>query len=107
MLSLVAVSTLLLGANALTPSNIMRRTDGSLTGIKYTGVGGSGSYQEVTNMVAGTWPSCTANPSCEQSPKEVSGESRVCTFYNRLYAKEGHSAARGRGVARASFKPVK
>lgn len=73
MLSLVAVSTLLLGANALTPSNIMRRTDGSLTGIKYTGVGGSGSYQEVTNMVAGTWPSCTANPSCEQSPKEVSG----------------------------------
>ncbi|KAI0074832.1 hypothetical protein K474DRAFT_1600845 [Panus rudis PR-1116 ss-1] len=46
---------------------------GSLTALKYTNVGGSGTYNQVTNMVQGSWPSCTANPSCITRPKAVGG----------------------------------
>ncbi|KAJ3531737.1 hypothetical protein NM688_g7532 [Phlebia brevispora] len=48
-------------------------TSGALSALKYTNVGGSGSYNQVTNMIAGQWPSCTANPSCIQSSVSVSG----------------------------------
>ncbi|KAH9851102.1 putative TOS1-like glycosyl hydrolase-domain-containing protein [Lenzites betulinus] len=48
-------------------------TTGSLTGLKYTSVGGTGTYNQVTNMIPGTFPSCTANPSCITSPKHISG----------------------------------
>ncbi len=82
MLSLVAVSTLLLGANALTPNNVMRRSDGTLSALKYTNVGGSGSYQQVTNMFGGTWPDCGVNPYCIQTEKTISGELTVAHFIN-------------------------
>lgn len=55
-------------SNLVSPS-----VTGALSALKYTHVGGSGSYQQVTNMVAGKWPSCTANPSCVKSTKTVSG----------------------------------
>ncbi|KAI0827744.1 putative TOS1-like glycosyl hydrolase-domain-containing protein [Trametes gibbosa] len=48
-------------------------TSGALTGLKYTSVGGTGTYNQVTNMVAGTFPSCTVNPSCITKPKPISG----------------------------------
>ncbi|PCH35681.1 hypothetical protein WOLCODRAFT_28063 [Wolfiporia cocos MD-104 SS10] len=70
--SLVAVSTLFFGAQALTPSNIMRRTD-ALTSLKYTGVGAQGTYMQVTNLLPGEFPSCTISPFCITSEKEVSG----------------------------------
>ncbi|KAI0629658.1 putative TOS1-like glycosyl hydrolase-domain-containing protein [Trametes polyzona] len=47
---------------------------GSLTGLKYTSVGATGSYDQVTNMVPGTFPSCTVNPSCIKKPKKISGK---------------------------------
>lgn len=55
--------------NAISPPS----TSGSLTALKYTSVGGSGTYNQVTNMVKGSWPSCSANPSCITTPKQVSG----------------------------------
>lgn len=68
----VVVSSLLLAAVA--QSNLEPpSTSGALSALKYTNVGGSGSYNQVTNMIAGTWPSCTVNPSCIQSSKSVSG----------------------------------
>ncbi|TFY69987.1 hypothetical protein EVJ58_g75 [Rhodofomes roseus] len=70
--TLVAVSTLLVGANALTPNNIMRR-DNSLTSLKYTSVGGSGSYNKVTDLVPGDWPSCTVSDYCQTESVTVSG----------------------------------
>ena len=76
--ALVAASTLLVGAHALTPNNIMRR-DNALTSLKYTNVGGSGSYNKVTNLVAGEWPSCTVSDYCQQESTTVSGESFVCS----------------------------
>lgn len=48
-------------------------TSGSLSGLKYTGVGGQGSYQQVVSMPPGEWPSCNVNPSCVKSTKTVSG----------------------------------
>ena len=48
-------------------------TSGALSALKYTNVGGSGSYNQVTNMIAGQFPTCNANPSCIQSPVSVSG----------------------------------
>ena len=41
--------------------------------LKYTGVGGSGSYNQVTNMLPGEFPTCSVNPSCVTAPKAVSG----------------------------------
>lgn len=72
--SLVAVSSLLLGANALTPTNLVPTSiSGALSALKYIDVGGEGTYNEVVNMIDGTWPSCTVNPSCITQPKTVSG----------------------------------
>jgi len=48
-------------------------TQGSLSGLKYTGVGGKGSYQQVVSMPPGEWPSCNVNPSCVKQTKTVSG----------------------------------
>ncbi|THH16699.1 hypothetical protein EUX98_g9259 [Antrodiella citrinella] len=77
MYSLIAIPTLLsLGAAyAITPNNVISPAviSGALTGLKYTSVGGSGSYNQVTNMIQGAWPTCTANPSCITAPKQVSG----------------------------------
>lgn len=68
----VVTASLLLVARA--QSNLEPpSTSGALSALKYTNVGGSGSYNRVTNMIAGTWPTCTANPSCIQSPFSVSG----------------------------------
>ena len=71
----IAVLSLALGSNAqIVPNNLVPpSTSGALSGAKYTGVGGSGTYQQVTNMIPGAWPSCTVNPSCIKAPKSVSG----------------------------------
>lgn len=39
----------------------------SITALKYTSVGGSGSYQQVTDMIPGVFPSCNVTPSCIQN----------------------------------------
>lgn len=39
----------------------------SITALKYTSVGGSGSYQQVTDMLPGVFPSCDVTPSCIQN----------------------------------------
>ncbi|KAH9935105.1 putative TOS1-like glycosyl hydrolase-domain-containing protein [Epithele typhae] len=58
----------------LTPSNLVAAsTSGSLSAIKYTKVGGSGSYNQVTDIIPGTFPTCSANPFCVTSPKQISG----------------------------------
>ena len=72
---LCSVAALALSVQAqLTPDNVVATSiSGALSALKYTNVGGTGVYQQVTNMIAGTWPSCTANPSCIQTSKTVSG----------------------------------
>ncbi|KZT03886.1 uncharacterized protein LAESUDRAFT_738045 [Laetiporus sulphureus 93-53] len=50
----------------------MRRSD-AITALKYTGVGASGSYNQITDLVAGEWPSCTITDFCVGSTKAVSG----------------------------------
>ena len=61
----------------LTPSNLVAAsTSGSLSAIKYTKVGSTGSYDQVTDIIPGTFPTCDANPFCITSPKQVSGECR-------------------------------
>ena len=74
-LTALAVLSFALGSTAqVVPNNLVApSTSGALSGAKYTGVGGSGTYNQVTNMIAGEWPSCTANPSCITAPKSVSG----------------------------------
>lgn len=63
-----------LGTLAITPNNVVTPSiTGALSALKYTSVGGSGTYSQVTNMIQGAWPSCTVNPSCITSPKTVSG----------------------------------
>ncbi|EIN09943.1 hypothetical protein PUNSTDRAFT_52080 [Punctularia strigosozonata HHB-11173 SS5] len=58
----------------LTPNNLLAAsTSGSLTAVRYTHVGGDGSYQQVTDLVPGTFPTCSANPSCVKTTKTVSG----------------------------------
>lgn len=76
-LSLVAASTLFAGARAqITPNNLVpASTSGSLSALKYTHVGGTGSYMQVTDIIPGEWPSCTVNPSCIQQEKQISGKS--------------------------------
>lgn len=63
------------GVHAILPNNVVSppSISGALSAFKYTNVGGSGSYNQVTNMIQGSWPSCTANPSCITTPKQVSG----------------------------------
>ncbi|KAL1945363.1 hypothetical protein VTO73DRAFT_2214 [Trametes versicolor] len=65
-----------LGARAqLNTQNLVSpaATSGALTGLKYTSVGATGTYNQVTNMVPGTFPTCTVNPSCVTQPKQISG----------------------------------
>jgi hypothetical protein len=70
----VSLTSLFLGAHALTPDNLVAPSiSGALSAIKYSSVGGSGSYNQVTNLVPGEWPSCNVNPSCVTAPKQVSG----------------------------------
>jgi hypothetical protein len=76
MLSLLSVSLFLLGSSyaATTPANLAPpSTSGALSGLKYTNVGGSGSYQMVTSAPPGVWPSCNVSPSCVKTTKQVSG----------------------------------
>ncbi|KAI0700971.1 putative TOS1-like glycosyl hydrolase-domain-containing protein [Cerioporus squamosus] len=68
--SLSAFVCAALAQDVITPPS----TSGSLTGLKYTSVGGSGSYNQVTNMIPGNFPTCDANPSCITAPKAVSGK---------------------------------
>ncbi|KAH9927753.1 putative TOS1-like glycosyl hydrolase-domain-containing protein [Fomitopsis serialis] len=49
------------------------RRDNSLTSIKYTGIGGSGSYNKVTDLVPGDWPSCSVSNYCQTESVSVSG----------------------------------
>ncbi|KAJ9099753.1 hypothetical protein QFC21_003751 [Naganishia friedmannii] len=47
---------------------------GEMTAIKYTNVGGSGSYQRVTNLISGKGTQCAVpNDFCVRSPVTVSG----------------------------------
>lgn len=72
--SFVAVSTLFLGASALTPNNVPTpSTSGALTALKYRNVGGIIDFQRVTDMIPGEWPSCTIPQPCVREPVTVSG----------------------------------
>ena len=67
----------------LTPSNLVAAsTSGSLSAIKYTKVGSTGSYDQVTDIIPGTFPTCDANPFCITQPKQISGESPVSAVRN-------------------------
>ncbi|KAI0657777.1 putative TOS1-like glycosyl hydrolase-domain-containing protein [Cubamyces menziesii] len=55
--------------NLISPAS----ASGSLTGLKYTNVGATGTYNQVTNLVPGTFPSCDVNPFCITQPKQISG----------------------------------
>ncbi|KAI0919213.1 hypothetical protein AcW1_003355 [Taiwanofungus camphoratus] len=73
-LSLVAASTVFLCARAAIPSNLVPvSTSGSITSLKYTNVGGPGTYNQVIDLIPGDFPACTVNPSCVTQPKTVSG----------------------------------
>lgn len=62
------------GVHAITPDNLVTASlSGALSALKYSNVGGSGTYNQVTNMIPGEWPSCNVNPSCVTTPKSVSG----------------------------------
>ena len=64
-----------------TPNNLVAASvTGSLSALKYTNVGGPGQYDEVTNIIPGTFPTCDANPFCITQPKQISG-----TFTPRLH----------------------
>ncbi|CAL1711724.1 unnamed protein product [Somion occarium] len=59
---------------ALTPDNLVAPSiSGALSALKYSHVGGQGTYNQVTKMIMGEGLSCPANPSCVTTPKEVSG----------------------------------
>lgn len=74
--ALVTASALLAGAHALTPNNLMRR-DNALTSLKYTTVGGQGSYNKVTDLVPGVFPSCSVTNYCVTESTTVSGTSFI------------------------------
>lgn len=62
------------------PNNLATTsTSGALSALKYTNVGGSGSYNEVTNILPGTFPTCDANPFCVTQPKQITGECPLAT----------------------------
>lgn len=72
---LVSLASLALGAHAIVPDNLVATSlSGALSALKYTGVGGSGQYDQVTNLLPGQFPTCNANPSCIKTPKKVSGK---------------------------------
>ena len=76
----VALAALLVGAVPLATAQVKPKnlaatsTSGALSALKYTKVGSTGSYDQVTNIIPGTFPTCTANPSCITTPKQISGE---------------------------------
>lgn len=73
-LQLITAALFALQVNAGSPSNVIAAsTSGALSSLKYSNVGGSGSYDQVVNMVAGAWPSCTVQNHCQTAPKSVSG----------------------------------
>ncbi|KAH9851094.1 putative TOS1-like glycosyl hydrolase-domain-containing protein [Lenzites betulinus] len=56
------------------PNNLVTAsTSGALSALKYTNVGATGSYNEVTDIIPGTFPTCDANPFCVTQPKQISG----------------------------------
>lgn len=58
------------------PANLAATsTSGSLSALKYTKVGGAGSYDQVVDIKPGTFPSCDVSPSCVTQPKAISGTS--------------------------------
>lgn len=58
----------------LTPNNLAATsTSGSLSALKYTKVGSTGSYDQVTNILPGTFPTCDVSPFCVTETKEISG----------------------------------
>ncbi|KAI0629650.1 putative TOS1-like glycosyl hydrolase-domain-containing protein [Trametes polyzona] len=88
-LAFVAAAALFSGASAaqsrpsckratnapLRPNNLAATsTSGSLSALKYTNVGGEGTYNEVTDIIPGTFPTCDANPFCVTKPKQISGK---------------------------------
>ncbi|KAI0827752.1 putative TOS1-like glycosyl hydrolase-domain-containing protein [Trametes gibbosa] len=57
------------------PNNLVTAsTSGALSALKYTNVGATGSYNEVTDIIPGTFPTCSANPFCVTKPKQISGK---------------------------------
>ncbi|KAI0351997.1 hypothetical protein OH77DRAFT_829183 [Trametes cingulata] len=59
----------------LRPDNLATTsTSGALSALKYTNVGGEGSYDQVTDIIPGTFPTCDANPFCITKPKQISGK---------------------------------
>ena len=73
--SLALALTSLAAARAqLTPNNLVAAsTSGTLSGLRYTNVGGDGGYYQVTNMLPGEFPSCNVQDPCQQTYKAVSG----------------------------------
>ena len=75
----VALVALLAGAVPLAtaqvkPNNLAATsTSGALSALKYTKVGSTGSYDQVTNIIPGTFPTCNADPFCVTQPKAISG----------------------------------
>lgn len=65
--------SLALAALIISPGKLVAAQSSALSALKYTNVGGTGSYQQVTNIIPGTFPTCSANPSCIQTTKTVSG----------------------------------
>lgn len=56
------------------PQNIASTsTSGALSALLYKNVGSSGTYNMVTAMHPGQFPTCDANPKCEYAPHSVSG----------------------------------
>ena len=76
----VALLALLAGAVPLAtaqvkPNNLAATsTSGALSALKYTKVGSTGSYDQVTNILPGTFPTCEPNPFCITTPKQISGK---------------------------------
>ena len=57
------------------PANLAATsTSGSLSALKYTKVGGAGSYDQVVDIKPGTFPSCDVSPFCITEPKAISGK---------------------------------
>ncbi|KAI0753390.1 putative TOS1-like glycosyl hydrolase-domain-containing protein [Daedaleopsis nitida] len=60
--------------NVVGPANLVSAsTSGALSALKYTNVGSTGTYDQVTNIIPGTFPTCNANPFCVTQPKTISG----------------------------------
>ncbi|RPD57449.1 hypothetical protein L226DRAFT_490738 [Lentinus tigrinus ALCF2SS1-7] len=75
--SFIATAPLLaapIASAQLKPNNLAATsTSGSLSALKYTKVGSTGSYDQVTNILPGTFPTCDVSPFCVTETKEISG----------------------------------